>query len=364
MAIRVLFLITDLQIGGSPRVVRDLAIRLRSSEIETTVACLSSWGPVADELKSAGITVHALGATRTTQLPRVVRAFRKLAGDVDVVFSFLVHANAVAAMALRSLPNVRLIESIQTTQSRPRWHWPVQRWAAGRAERIVLPSPSVAAIAIDRARIPAGHMTVIPNAIDVDAFANLRLPELSARYRVGFIGRLDPIKRVNDLIDAATRSPEIDLHLFGDGKERDRLMAQARRLSIIDRVHFHGVVSSSRDALPLIDVLVLPSDAEGFGLVLIEAMAAGVPVIATNVPGIRDVVTHEKTGLLIAARSPMQIADAIERMRSDVNLRERLIATASEYVRNTYTWERVLPAYRKILLGDENSPQTAVRGFS
>ena len=105
---RILLLLTDLQIGGTPTVVRELATRLHrpAGGVHVEVACLKGWGPVADPLRDAGVTVTAFGATRPWQLPGVVRRVRRLVRErsIDTVFSFLVHANAVAAVASRRLP--------------------------------------------------------------------------------------------------------------------------------------------------------------------------------------------------------------------------------------------------------------------
>ena len=103
-------------------------------------------------------------------------------------------------------------------------------------------------------------------------------------------------------------------------------------------------------ALNEIDTLVLPSAAEGFGLVLIEAMAAGIPVVASDVPGIRDVVTANETGLLVPRRrSARAIADAILRLSNDPALRRRLTINGLKTVADRYTWDRILPQYRQLL---------------
>ena len=94
---------------------------------------------------------------------------------------------------------------------------------------------------------------------------------------------------------------------------------------------------------------MLPSLAEGFGLVLIEAMAAGVPVIATDVPGIRDVVRDGVTGLLVPPGDPAALAAAVARLSADPTLRHRLTTAARADVRDRFTWAAVLPAYRRLL---------------
>lgn len=348
--VRVLFFVTDLEVGGTPRVVRDLATRLRSDDITTAVACLAPWGPVAGEIEAAGIRIHPFGTTRYWQLPSAIQKLVKLAQNYDVVYSLLLHANAVAAFASRWLPRVRFIQSIQTTQPDPCWHWPLQGVIHRVAERIVVPSPSVLDVAQQWAHVPREKCVVIPNAIDVDSFAALAPPVWGERLQVGFIGRLDPIKRIPDLLNTAALLPDVDLHIFGEGRELPQIERAIDSLAIRDRVKLHGRTESGHAALREIDLLVLPSAAEGFGLVLIEAMAAGRNVIATDVAGIRDVVKHEQTGLLVPVASPQSIAAAIRRLHTNPALRERLRSQGAASVRSQYQWQNVLNAYRSLLL--------------
>jgi glycosyltransferase involved in cell wall biosynthesis len=114
-------------------------------------------------------------------------------------------------------------------------------------------------------------------------------------------------------------------------------------------VTLHGAIARPQDALAQIGVLVLPSKAEGFGLVLIEAMAAGVPVVATDVPGIRNVVKHEVNGLLVPYANPRELALAIDRMIRDKPLRQRLIENARRDVRERFSWDAIFQKYRALL---------------
>ena len=358
MARRILLLVTDLQIGGTPTVVRELATRLHrpAAGVHVEVACLAAWGPVADQIRDTGVTVTAFGATRAWQLPGVVRRLRRLVRDhaIDTVFSFLLHANSVAGIAAVGLGRVRFIQSIQTTQREPRWHWLVQRVVQRAAERVVVPSASVADVARDWSSIPTEKLVVIPNAIEPDAFPRSPVPEQDRRpYPIGFIGRLDPVKRVGPLIIQLGFLNElaaglVHLHVFGDGPEAESLREVARKAGRDGLVTFHGAVAKPQDALLQIGLLVLPSEAEGFGLVLIEAMAAGVPVVATNVAGIRDVVRHGETGLL-ASSDCGDLALVIRQVILDEGLRRRLIRGGLAEVRSRFSWENILTDYRRLL---------------
>jgi glycosyltransferase involved in cell wall biosynthesis len=110
-----------------------------------------------------------------------------------------------------------------------------------------------------------------------------------------------------------------------------------------------GPVPRAQEALSRIGLLVLCSDAEGLPLTVIEGMAAGVPVVGTDVAGIRDVVRDGETGLLVPARSPERLSEAIRRVVEDRGLRGRLVSGAMEDVRGRFTWDAVVPQYRKLL---------------
>lgn len=350
MPSRILLLITDLQIGGTPTVVRELALRLRDDpDLDVQVACLDHWGPVADQLRDHNVRVTALSAASRFDPGVVFRLIRLIREEkIDTVLSFLIHANAAAAAASLVVQNVRFIQSIQTTQPYPRWHWALQNIVQNRAEKIVVPSPSVADAAAKWAGIEPRKIQIIPNAVEPPDEPIRALDE--DETHVGFIGRLDPIKRVTDLVTAASLLfPPIFLDIYGGGKDGKAIRAAIESLGMESHVFLHGPITNPQGALASIDVLVLPSDAEGFGLVLIEAMSAGVPVIGTNVPGIRDVIENGVSGLLVPPRNPGALADAIAKVLSDTALREKLTAGGIQRVRERFTWEIVYPQYRSLL---------------
>ena len=351
---RILLLVTDLEIGGTPTVVRELARRL-AGLTHVHVSCLGRFGPVAQQIRELGVGVTALDAAGAWDLrivPRLVRLCRQ--ERIDTIFSFLVHANAVAALAGLLLGDVRLIQSIQTTQAYPAWHWCVQRTIWPMAEAVAAPTESVAEMAQARCGVPRSKLVVIPNAVE-EGCGDGQVGRWGGGKRVGFIGRLDRIKRVPDLLAAVRALREgrgagqITLDVFGDGADRGRIEREIDRLGLGDSVVMHGMIGDPREALRAIDVLVLPSEAEGFGLVLIEAMAAGVPVVATDAPGIRDVVRNEQTGLLVPVGRPERLAEAIGRALGDAELRDRLVAAGRREVEERFSWRVVWSRYRQLL---------------
>jgi glycosyltransferase involved in cell wall biosynthesis len=141
----------------------------------------------------------------------------------------------------------------------------------------------------------------------------------------------------------------VHLHIHGDGSDRSRIEQAVVHAGLQKSITLHGAVDRPQDALKESGLLVLPSLAEGFGLVLIEAMAAGVPVIATDVGGIRDVVRDGQTGLLVRPGDPAAMAEEIKRIILDRQLRERLITAAGADVLERFTWDVAIEQYRAVL---------------
>jgi glycosyltransferase involved in cell wall biosynthesis len=347
---RILLLLTDLEIGGTPTVVREIARRLhRPPGVEMHVACLKRAGPVAEQIRPMGIRVTALHAesAKLRTFDDLVRFIRRQ--KFDTVVSFLMHANAAAAVASFFCPGVRFIQSIQTTQRHPHWHWLVQRLASHRADRMIVPSASAAEVAHHRAGVHAERIVVIPNGVDVPA---ARAEHKFGRppHRVVFVGRLDPVKRLPDLLAAIhSLNGFARLDIYGEGADRAKLTGTIDRLNIGSWVTLHGAIDGPQAALGDAELLVLSSEAEGFGLVLIEAMAAGVPVVATDAPGIRDVVRHGVTGLLAPVGAPVDLAAAMRQVLEDPALAQRLAAAAWADVRKRFTWDAAMDDYRRLL---------------
>ena len=353
---KILLLITDLEIGGTPTVVRELATRLSDPpNVEIEVACLKRWGPVADQLRERGIPVTAFEAERPWDLPATVRKLRELVRErrIDTVFSFLIHANTVAALASRKLPGVRFIQSIQTVQKKPRWHWWVQARIHRCADQVVGPSTAVADVARERCGVPPEKLIVIPNAVDPAAFPRVDVFQDPKRIRVGFLGRLDPVKNLPLFIYNISwlGRDDVEGHIFGDGPMRRELEQLPVWPDPKTRIVFHGAVARPQDALGQMDLLFFPSGGEGFGLVLIEAMASGVPVAALDAGGIRDVVQDGYNGLLLKwDQHPYRdLMPGLLRLINDAALRDRLVENGLRTVREKYTWDVILPRYRELL---------------
>lgn len=346
-----LLLTTDLKRGGTPIVVRELSTRLHRLGVKVEVACLDRPGEIGNEISSAGIPVHTMNARG----PWDIRALWRLRSLVrthryDRVLSLLLHANAAAAIVQPFVsPHTRWFQSVQTTQPNPGWHWRVQRRITTSAERIIVPSPSVAQTVLHRCAAKPEQLVIIANGVTPPP-PRITPPSAAPPTAIGFLGRLDPIKRIGDLIAAAPLLPGVPIRIWGEGAERSRLdqLAESARLNGAD-VRLMGAVTSPSEALDHCSILVLPSQAEGFGLVLIEAMAAGVPVVASRAPGIIDVIRDRQNGLLFNIGDVKGLVAAITQLQSDPTLRTQLIRQGQLDVAAFYNWDTIARKYLETL---------------
>jgi glycogen synthase len=229
----------------------------------------------------------------------------------------------------------------------------VERWLLPGADAVIALTGSTARL-LRSDGIPAGRVHVIPPGYDPALFAAAAedpFPGLP-RPRVAYLGRLAPQKDVGTLLAAFARLPAgTRLLLVGDGPDRAALHRLARRCG--GRVHFTGFVPHARVPAMLqhVDLLVLPSLYEDLSSALIEAMAAGLPVVATRVGGTADLVRHGANGLLVAPRDPAALAAAISQILTDPAAAARMSA-AARHTAAGYAWpglaRQVLKVYQHV----------------
>jgi len=224
------------------------------------------------------------------------------------------------------------------------------------AHRVLANSEAVGRLVEDEG-VPRRKVFVLPNFLEDAAFepvtrgyrdrvlAEIGVPD--GATVVGLVARLSREKRVDDLVRAAARLAPADgaphVVVVGDGGERPALEALARELGIADRVHFAGHRANRPNLHALFDVSVLCSAREGFPNAVVEAMAAGRPVVATAVGGVPDAVVDGETGRLVPAGDVPALADALRALVADAGLRERMGAAARERARARYHERMVMP---------------------
>jgi len=201
----------------------------------------------------------------------------------------------------------------------------VERWGLKHAAAVIATTPDLAARAARLAR----RVELIPNGVDTALFQAPATPPVNRPKRILYVGRLSAEKNLRAVVTATSYvADDVRITMVGSGALRNELEAQAQALHVA--VEFPGVVDQRQ--LPEIyataDVFVLASFTEGHPKVLLEAMACGVPCVASNCAGNRSLVTHERTGLLFDPKHPRDLKDCLDRVLKDPALGRRLADTA------------------------------------
>ena len=359
--VNVLHFITELNvIGGAEKALTRLLTHLDRDRFTPTVACLYGGdGPVADEIRALGIPVTDLGMTAKWRVDALWRLYRLLRRKrPTILHTWMFHAN-LPGRVLGRLAGVPIIITSRRNENiggAPREH--LNRWTARLDDRVIAVCELARQAEIERARVSPEHVVTIYNGIDAEQFPATN-PQVVAQVRqtfgipvdallVGTVGRLHRQKGFTDLLTAIAqvqeRIPTARLLLVGEGELRDDLEIQAQSSGLSNVVTFTGTRSDVAEILAGLDMFVLPSLWEGMPNVVLEAMSAGLPVVATAVGGTPEVVMDGITGLLVPPRDPDGLARAITRLLRDPDLRRKMGRAGRERVERRFGVERMVQA--------------------
>jgi glycosyltransferase involved in cell wall biosynthesis len=334
----VLYVIWSLQMGGAERVVADLARSLDRRVFRPLVCCLNFKGHLAEPLERDGVPVYSLGKRPKLDLAVLLKLVRLMRREnVAVVHTHLWTSSfwGRLAAALARVPVVVVTEHNLDTWRRTH-HLLADRLLGRVTDDWVFVSREVESFYRSRLEIPPDRGHVVHNGIDL---APLRRPvdRAAARARLGLpadarvagvVGRLEARKGHRFFLEAmaavAAREPGTLGLIVGDGKEREEILARRDALGLAETVRLVGYWPDLAEALAALDVFVLPSVMEGHPLAILEAMAAGKPVVATEVGGNAEAVEHGRTGLLVPPEAPGPLAEAILELVCDRERAARL----------------------------------------
>ncbi len=379
-SIRLLLVVDSLDVGGAERYVVDLALTLQRKGYEITVACSVS-GPLSEPLEKAGIPVRPV-LTRLIKR-RVSLAYARGLRRLLREYRFdVVHAHVYASTSAAAIATLRSgVPLVITEHGMNPWRsWRdgcVSWWVYRRAEHIIAVSSPIYRLLTERYAVSPDRITVNPNAV-MDSRAASTSPStlLPAEWQqgplVGVVARLSEEKGVSVFLQAAARIsplvPEAQFLIIGDGPLREELESLAQHLGLGGHAHFLGYRSDARALIELLEVLVVPSLHEGSPLVVLEAMSAGIPIVASAVGGIPDQIEHDKEGILVPSKDPVALGDAILRLLRDRALARRLGEAGRERVGSTFSYaamvQRVEAVYGATLGRPAAQSVTAIgKGF-
>ena len=349
--IRVLELLTTTLPGGGPLQVFDLVRHLPTDEFEVLVAGPRD-GAFFERFHDLGLTVVEVGANRID--PRALWATLRLVRGrgIEVIHTHGKGAGLYGRLVARwtGVPAVHTFHGIHYEAYSPRLakaYLALERRLSRWTRTIINVSATEEAEALAlRLCEPRQSVTVI-NGVDLDAQDRVvaaapipreRLGLTRDVFALGSVARFDPVKRLDTLIGAlrALERPRVSLVLAGGGPEGDRLRRLVAAAHLNGRVIFAGWLDDSARVYPAIDLYVAASLKEGLPFALLEAMGAGLAVVATDVPGHRDVVVPGETGLLVPPADERALAAAIERLMDDPERRQRMGQAGRARVRKEF----------------------------
>lgn len=332
---KILYIITSLGLGGAEKLLLYYLKNLDKNKYDLNVCCLRE---KPDELYSEILKYAAVTNLKIKNKfnPFAVFFIFKL---IQKIQPNIIHTHLFQPRIYASIAHLFYKQAVLITQKHsivnPKKHNVFilfEMLSIRMNKKVIAISESVKNSLIKYEFIPENKIFVLPNCIDYQKYNDAMIRKLISNKKevvIGTVGRLEREKGLNYLLLAMkiilTRFPNVKLDIIGDGSALNELKNLSKKINISNSVNFFGKFV---DVIPFynkMDIFVLPSILEGFGIVLLEAMASGIPIVATNVDGIREVVINMSSGLLVPPKSPKAIADAISNLIENPQLRDNLV---------------------------------------
>lgn len=307
---RIALVVTDLQAGGTPLRIARLARRLSAANNDVHVGCLARAGPLSDELGRDGIPTFSADAANSRDFAAIGRLrerIRKI--GPDLIHATLTHANVACRWIGRSL-KIPVVTSTATIEVERPWHVRMERWTRNWDAGHIVNSRAVADHVHQKFGVPRERIFIVPPSIEpwprkIDRLEARRILGLPAEARIIiWAGRFDPVKQVDRLVACIAEMPR-DTHLCLAGETsndnpyfRD-IQYAANREDLRSRVHFLGWQADLSVGLSAADVFAFPSTTEGMPNAVLTAMAAGLPIVASDIPPHRELAGQAGRLLLV-----------------------------------------------------------------
>lgn len=362
---RILFLSTSMGLGGADQQLLSAAQVLRTRGHEILIVSLTPLGPMGLEARSLGLRTESLEMRRGIPDPRgLARLVRLVRGwRPDVVHSHMVHANLMARALRLLVPVPVLVSTIHNIyEGGPLW-MAAYRMTNGLVDHMTIISQAAADRFIRERIVPQRLLTVVPNGIDTDRLRNVP-PGMreSIRRSVGLsgdefvwlaVGRFEIAKDYPNMVRGFSpvlgRHPRAVLLLVGRGALQHEVEALIHELGLASQVKLLGVRNDIPGVMSAADGYLMSSAWEGMPMVLLEAAAAGLPIVATRVGGNHEVVRDEETGFLVPASDSVALGQAMLRLMELPEAQRRSMGERGrEHVRANYGLNRVAERWEKL----------------
>jgi len=358
--VRIAFVITELDVGGAERALVQLVTGLPRDAWESRVISIGPWGPLVATLQDAGIPVRCLDAVYLWDTPRVLWQLRREFRDYQpqILQTFLFHANILGRIAGRWARVPHVVAGLRVAERRSRFYGWVDRWTNRWVDRNVCVSRAVADFCEHESGLNPRKTVVIPNGVDVAPIQQaspIQVTDWGIPAKAPLIltvARLEHQKGIDLLLAAAPEIlaaiPEAHLVILGEGLHRTALERQAAATQFAARIHFLGHRGDVPRWLQRAQVMVLPSRWEGMPNVVLEAMAAGLAVVATDVEGVREVIVDNVNGCIVPAESPQALAEVTMQLLRQPEISKKLGMAAQDVVGKKFTVDAMIQQYAQL----------------
>ena len=354
--IRVVHVVFSLGTGGLESGLVNLVGALDRSRFEHHVLCMKDLGPNAERLEAMGVRSELLGTIEgknRAMIPKLVRAFLRLTPDVVHTRGYGTMDGVIAARLARVPAIVHgehgwdMLDPEGTNKKRRFVRGALSPWI----DQFICVSHQIEGwLSQHRGRF-RGKVRTIHNGVDVQRFRPRRTERVPG-FVVGTLGRLVPIKDQLGLIEAFARLaksvPDARLEIVGDGPLRDKLRARAESLGVAKRVVLPGGTNRPEDVYERFDVFALPSLNEGISNTILEAMASGLPIVASEVGGNPELVRPEVNGMLVPSQDAAALAAALVRYAEDPLRRESQGASSRERAVAEFSLKSMAAQYGRV----------------
>jgi glycosyltransferase involved in cell wall biosynthesis len=361
---KVAHVLRTLDIGGAERLVLDLARFQRQEQgIESSIVCSAGLGPLEETARSQGLpcgSVGGRGIPHVSVTARLLALFRRERPDIVHTHNFYSHVHAAIAARMTGIPVIhtkhgRAVASLA-------WSPALRRRLYRLADKIVVVSNETGDSFRRKSGVEAGRVVVIRNGIDFARYGGQTREEALAAFGIrgsgarvfGSVSRLNPVKDHATMIRAfgevVRDSADCVLLIVGDGSERGPIERLVRELRLESRVILVGFTNDIPKCLAAMDAFLQPSREEGLSLTILEAAAAGVPVIATPVGGTPEIVSNGETGTLVPVGDVDALAGAMRSFLTDPGPFRRMALRLKDEVETVFSTSRMAERYRTLYL--------------
>jgi glycosyltransferase involved in cell wall biosynthesis len=326
----ILYIIPRYYPGGAERLVLEYAAHFDSKQYDIHVASCVDEGQLLPEFAQTSAKLFVGSKARQGSRRVIWKELKKYISDVqpDIIHTHLLSGDFAGYLAKKAFPKIKWISTQHNVEhKRPYIYRMIWKYILRKTDRVIAVSPAVERYAKQAFNIHSEKITMIPNGIDLSHWKNLNTDFLfdTTPYQLASIGRLEEQKGHTYIIDALgkLKKHRWEYHIFGDGSFQQKLLLQAKKLHIADRINFHGNVDDLPKRLEKIDLVIQPSLWEGMSLTVMEAMAAGRPVLATNVAA-ECLIEDEHTGYVVPSKDVGALQQAIANILSNIDVAKRV----------------------------------------